>query len=69
MYSNNHIFTDSSKFKKVSVLTHDTAWAHYEDAYVYVATNYVLIYAVTAKTQVLLPRESIKVITTEEKIF
>ena len=69
MYSNNHIFTDGSKFKRVSVLRHDTAWVHYEDAYVYVATNYVLIYAVAAKTQVLLPRESIKIITAQEKIF
>ena len=59
-----------SRFKKVSVLTHGyTPWEHYENAYVYITAEYVLIDALEAKTQILLPRESIKVIMTEGKFW
>lgn len=70
MYNNNLVFTNSgvSRFKKVSVLAHDNVpGEHYENAYVYIATDYVLINAIDARTQVLLPRESIKVIMAEGK--
>lgn len=70
MYGNDLIFTNRgvSRFKKVSVLTHDnTPWEHYENAYVHIAADYVLIHAIDAKTQILLPRESIKVIMAEGK--
>lgn len=69
MYNNDLIFTNrgTSRFKKVSVLTHDASWEHYENAYVYIAADYVLINAIEARTQILLPRESIKVIMTEGK--
>jgi hypothetical protein len=69
MYNNDLIFTNRgvSRFKKVSVLTYDASWEHYENAYVYIAADYVLINAVNASTQILLPRESIKVIMTEGK--
>lgn len=59
-----------SRFKKVSVLTHgNVPWEHYENAYVYITTDYVLIESIEAKTQILLPRESIKVIMTEGKFW
>lgn len=69
MYNNELIFANKGvpKFKKVSVLTHDAPWEHYENAYVHIAANYVLIDA--RETQILLPRESVKVIMTEGKIW
>lgn len=70
MYNNDLVFTNRgvSRFKKVSVLAHDNVpWEHYENAYVYIAADYVLINAIETRTQVLLPRESIKVIMAEGK--
>lgn len=71
MYNNDLIFTNKevSRFKKVRVLTHDAPWEYYENAYVYITTDYVLIVAITTETQILLPRESIKVIMTEGKFW
>ena len=70
MYNNELIFANKGvpKFKKVSVLTHDnTPWEHYENAYVHIAADYVVIDA--REMQILLPRESIKVIMAEGKIW
>ena len=69
MYNNDLIFTNRgvSRFKKVSVLAHDASWEHYENAYVHIGTDYVLIVEITTDKQILLPKESIKVIITEGK--
>lgn len=72
MYNNDLIFTNRgvSRFKKVGVLTHgNIPWEYYENAYVHIATDYVLIVETTTEKQILLPKESIKVIITEGKIW
>ena len=71
MYNNDLIFTNKgvSRFKKVSVLTHDAPWEHYENAYVHIAVDYILIVEITTEKQILLPKESVKVIMTEGKFW
>jgi hypothetical protein len=72
MYNNDLIFTNRgvSRFKKVSVLVQgNVPWEHYENAYVHIAPDYVLIVELSTEKQILLPKESIKVIVTEGKFY
>ena len=70
MYWNDKIFSGvAPRFKKVSVLVDGSPWEHYENTRVFVTETYVLLIVIDTDTEILLPRESVKVIMTEGKIW